>query len=82
MANTIEPLIYLAEQGLGITCLPDFAIRRQLVEGTLVKVLGDHTEHEGTFRMLWPSSRYLSPKLRVFVRLHVAEFVRGMIART
>ncbi len=67
VANTIEPLIYMAEQGLGITCLPDFAIRRQLVEGTLVKVLGDHTEHEGTFRMLWPSSRYLSPKLRVFV---------------
>jgi DNA-binding transcriptional LysR family regulator len=67
VANTIEPLIYMAEQGLGITCLPDFAIRRQLAEGTLVSVLDSHTHHSGTFRMLWPSSRYLSPKLRVFV---------------
>jgi DNA-binding transcriptional LysR family regulator len=67
VANTIEPLITMAEQGLGIACLPDFAIRRQLEKGTLVTVLDAHTHHEGTFRMLWPSSRYLSPKLRVFV---------------
>ncbi len=66
-ANTIEPLIYMAEQGLGITCLPDFAIRGQLAAGTLVSILDDHTEHSGTFRILWPSSRHPSPKLRVFV---------------
>lgn len=67
VVNTIEPLIFMAEQGLGITCLPDFAIRRQLADGSLVTVLEQHTQHQGTFRMLWPSSRYLSPKLRVFV---------------
>jgi len=65
--STIEPLIYMAEQGLGIACLPDFAIRHQLEEGALVAVLDDHTQHQGVFRMFWPSSRYLSPKLRVFV---------------
>ena len=63
VVNTIEPLIFMAEQGLGITCLPDFAIRRQLDEGGLVAVLADHTDHSGTFRLLWPSSRYVSPKL-------------------
>jgi DNA-binding transcriptional LysR family regulator len=67
VANTIEPLIYMAEQGLGIACLPDFAIRRQLEKGTLISVLDSHIQYSGTFRMLWPSSRYLSPKLRVFV---------------
>jgi DNA-binding transcriptional LysR family regulator len=67
VANTIEPLIQMAEQGLGIACLPDFAIRRQLAEGALVAVLDAHIDHSGTFRLLWPSSRYLSPKLRVFV---------------
>jgi DNA-binding transcriptional LysR family regulator len=67
VVNTIEPLIHLAEQGLGIACLPDFAIRRQLAKRTLIAVLDDHIDHSGTFRMLWPSSRYLSPKLRVFV---------------
>jgi len=67
VVNTIEPLIYMAEQGLGITCLPDFAIQRQLGDGTLATVLDRHVHHAGTFRMLWPSSRYGSPKLRVFV---------------
>ena len=67
VANTIEPLIHMVERGLGIACLPDFAIRRQLEEGTLVTVLDGHIHHAGALRMLWPSSRYLSPKLRVFV---------------
>ncbi len=67
VANTIEPLIYLAEQGLGITCLPDFAIRGQIGQGTLVEVLARHTDHSGSFRILWPTSRHLAPKLRVFV---------------
>lgn len=67
IVNTIEPLIYMAEQGLGIACLPDFAIRDQLDRGILVTILDAHVEHEGLFRILWPSSRHLSPKLRVFV---------------
>jgi DNA-binding transcriptional LysR family regulator len=67
IANTIEPLIYMAEQGIGIACLPDFAIRRQLAQGTLQSVLDEYVEHSGPFRVLWPSSRHLSPKLRVFI---------------
>jgi len=67
VANTIEPLIDMAAQGHGIASLPDFAIRRQLEDGTLVPVLDRYIRHEGTFRILWPSSRYLSPKIRVFV---------------
>ncbi|MCG2842247.1 LysR family transcriptional regulator [Sandaracinobacter sp. RS1-74] len=67
VASAIEPLIYLAEQGLGLACLPDFAIRDQLARGSLVSVLDDAVRHSGTFRILWPSSRHLSPKLRVFV---------------
>ena len=67
VANTIEPLIHMAEQGLGIACLPDFAIRQKLDDGALVTVLEGHTHHAGLFRILWPSSRYVSPKLRVFV---------------
>src|ERR1700750_1045911 len=33
VASTIEPLICMAEQGLGIAYLPDFAIARHLAEG-------------------------------------------------
>jgi DNA-binding transcriptional LysR family regulator len=66
-ASTMEPLITLAEMDLGITCMPDFCIRRQLADGSLVSVLEDHTRFEGVFRAVWPSSRFLSPKRRVFV---------------
>lgn len=67
IANNIEPLIHMAEQGIGIACLPNFAVRQQIEEGRLVAVLADHVQSAGAFRVLWPSSRQLSPKLRVFV---------------
>src|SRR6267378_2119297 len=64
VASTIEPLIYMAEQGVGIACLPDFAVGRQLREGVLVAVLDDYTDCSGTLRVLWPSSRHLAPGRR------------------
>lgn len=67
VSNALEPLIHMAEEGLGIACLPDFTVRRQLREGTLVSVLESQLGRCGTYRILWPSSRHLSPKLRVFV---------------
>lgn len=67
IVNTIEPLICMAEQGLGIACLPEFAIRGQLEQGRLRTVLDDHVQHSGLFHVLWPSSRYMAPKLRAFV---------------
>ena len=57
----------MVEQGMGIACLPDFAISRRLREGVLVAVLDDYAEPSGTLRVLWPSSRHLSPKVRAFV---------------
>jgi DNA-binding transcriptional LysR family regulator len=75
VASTLEPLIYMAEQGLGIAYLPDFAIGRQLREGVLVTVLDDYTDHSGPLRVLWPSSRHLAPKLRAFVDFLAANLV-------
>lgn len=66
-SSTVEPLVSLAELGLGLVCVPDFAIRRQLAQGSLITVLGDHIDHKGVFRAVWPSSRFVSPKLRVFI---------------
>jgi DNA-binding transcriptional LysR family regulator len=70
--TTLEPLIFMAEQGMGIAYVPDFAIGRQLREGLLVTVLDDYTDRSGPLRVLWPSSRHLAPKLRVFVDFLVA----------
>lgn len=67
VSSAIEPLLYMAERGLGLACLPDFAVRDRLAAGTLVSVLEDAVQHGGTLRILWPSSRHVSPKLRAFV---------------
>lgn len=66
-ASAIEPLVDMAERGLGIACLPDFAVREPIEAGVLTSVMDDALDHFGTFRILWPSSRQLSPKIRVFV---------------
>jgi DNA-binding transcriptional LysR family regulator len=66
-ASTIDALIYLAERGVGIACVPDFCIRQQIADGSLVSVLREHVDHTEVIRAMWPSSRYLSPKLRVFI---------------
>lgn len=67
VASTLEPLIHLAENGFGITCLPNFAVKQQIAEGKLVAILDEYLAETGIFRVLWPTNRYLSPKIRVFV---------------
>lgn len=67
VCNTSAALLDVAIAGLGIACLPDFMVQEALALGELVEVLGAHIEHQGTFRLLWPSSKYLSPKIRAFI---------------
>src|SRR4029077_15643685 len=67
LASTLEPIIFMAEQGMGIAYLPDFAIGRQLREGVLVTVLDDYSDVEVPLRIQRPPSRHLAPKLRVLV---------------
>lgn len=66
-SNNLESLIFAASQGLGIAFVPDFVVRGALAEGSLVAVLDDYQIDSGKFSVLWPSSRHLLPKLRVFV---------------
>ncbi|MGF6769951.1 DNA-binding transcriptional LysR family regulator [Paraburkholderia sp. GAS199] len=67
IATAVEPLTSLAEQGLGLTCAPDFTVRAQLAQGSLVAVLQPYLDSPSTFRALWPSGRQIAPKARVFV---------------
>lgn len=80
IANSIEPLVSMAEQHLGIACLPDFAIKSQLSEGKLKPVLEQYVEHTGYFHVLWPSGRSVAPKLRVFVDFMSAHLLPGRSA--
>jgi DNA-binding transcriptional LysR family regulator len=67
VASTLEPLISMATEGLGLTCVPVFTVAAQLEAGTLVSVLPDYVSGANTFRALWPSGRQAVPKVRVFV---------------
>lgn len=67
VCNTSSALMDVAMAGLGIACLPDFMVRQAVATGELLLVLDKYINHQGTFRLLWPSSKYLSPRIRVFI---------------
>lgn len=67
ICNTLDSLLRVTRAGLGIACLPDFMIAEDVAAGRLRPVLTEHMEHGGAFWMLWPSSKYALPKLRVFI---------------
>lgn len=65
--NNMEAVLGATLRGLGIGHMPDFLVAQALSEGTLVRVLDELNDVGGHFNALWPSSRHLSPKVRVFV---------------
>jgi hypothetical protein len=67
VANATEALIAFAEQGMGIACVPDFTVHRQLADGSLRLIINGCLEYRGSLRAIWPSSRIPSPKLLVFI---------------
>ncbi|BEU23766.1 LysR family transcriptional regulator [Paraburkholderia sp. 22B1P] len=67
VATAVEPLIAMAEQDLGLACVPDFTVRAQVENGTLVPVLREYSGALSVFRALWPSGGQLTPKMRAFV---------------
>lgn len=67
VTNTLDPQVCFAEQGLGIACLPEIAVRQQLQDGKLITVLDEYSHESMVFHVLWPSSRHLSPKIRALV---------------
>lgn len=67
VCNTTEVIVDVARSGLGVACLPDFMTTQSIKNGELVQVLTDYTVHTGVFRLVWPSSKHLSLRLRVFI---------------
>ncbi|CAA0100805.1 HTH-type transcriptional regulator PgrR [Starkeya nomas] len=66
-ATAIDPLIRLAVEGLGIACLPPFAVRDEIADGRLVSLLEEYVVEADQFSVLWPAGRQLTPKVRAFV---------------
>lgn len=67
VCNNIETRLSFALRGCGIAFLPEHSVRAELAAGTLRTLLDDYVDSTGTFHLLWPSSRHMLPKLRVFV---------------
>lgn len=67
VCNNLEAQVYFAQQGCGITCLPEFAVRDALAMGKLQKILPEYVSHNASFNILWPSGGYMTPRLRVFI---------------
>ncbi|WP_343714261.1 LysR family transcriptional regulator [Inquilinus sp.] len=67
VANSTDALLAAAIRGLGLLYTADFVVAEALEAGSLQTVLDDYQPPPGMFWALWPSSRQLSPKVRVFV---------------
>lgn len=67
VCNNIETRVCFALQGLGIACLPDFSVQDKLDAGLLRPLLGTYVERTVSLHVVWPSGRYITPRLRAFI---------------
>ncbi|MGE8679420.1 MAG: LysR substrate-binding domain-containing protein [Achromobacter marplatensis] len=65
--NNMEALLGATIKGFGIGWMPDFLVDDAIANGALQAVLVEAVQTQGQFQAIWPSSRNLSPKVRVFV---------------
>lgn len=77
ICNNLDMLIHTARQGLGIACVPEFAVREALDNGELESILPGQVLRTLQMQVVWPSSRYLTPKLRAFIDFICGSGVRG-----
>jgi DNA-binding transcriptional LysR family regulator len=63
-----------ALRGVGIAALPTFLCNDDLRDGRLVYVLGDWLIGRAEMRVIYPSNRYLAPRVRLFVEALVAGY--------
>jgi DNA-binding transcriptional LysR family regulator len=67
VCSTLEARRAFAVRGIGVTYLPDFAITDELAYGRLVPVLPDFSDGGGAFRLMWPATPLITPKLKAFI---------------
>jgi DNA-binding transcriptional LysR family regulator len=73
-ANNGEVLAVAALRHQGITLLPSFIAGRHLQSGALQRVLADYAPEPMPMSLLYPPTRYLSAKVRLFIDFIRARF--------
>ena len=68
VSNSLDSLFAAALQGLGIVHAIRLPLERPLADGRLMAILTEYDLQDARpMRMLYPSSRQLSPKVRAFI---------------
>lgn len=68
--NHSEIRLSAVKAGMGVGCVPDFVAKEALASGAVVRLLPDwsfDTNYQGIAYLLFPSSRYTAPKVRVLI---------------
>lgn len=76
-SNNLESILQATLQGLGLAYVPEFIVRSALASGELKSVLASHLKEGGKFSVVWPSSRHMLPKVRVFIDFLTEKQVLG-----
>jgi DNA-binding transcriptional LysR family regulator len=75
-----EMYIATARLGLGLIQVPSYRVQADLARGTLVDVLPDFPPMASPVYVLYPQSRQLSPRVRVFIDWLSSEFAARLPA--
>ncbi|MGB1238992.1 MAG: LysR family transcriptional regulator [Pseudomonadales bacterium] len=67
VANNGDFLCQMAIAGCGVALLPSFIVKKPLERGELTKVLDDHTFPSINAYVVYPSSKFLARRARVFI---------------
>lgn len=70
--SNVDTLIFMALQGRGLACVPNFSVMEPLDDGRLVTILPDYINRIESFHIVWPGNRQITPKVRVFID-HIVE---------
>jgi len=73
-AGGFGPLVDAAIAGAGIALVPESLCREAIASGSLVALLPDLRLPEGGIYAVYPSPRYLTPKVRSFI-----DFIAGRL---
>lgn len=65
-SNDMETLRAAAMAGLGVTMMPEYAVRSDLQAGRLARVLPDHALETRMLQVIYPPTRHLSAVVRSF----------------
>ncbi|HUH37932.1 MAG TPA: LysR family transcriptional regulator [Spongiibacteraceae bacterium] len=70
-------LLSAARAGLGIAQLPFFSVLEDIAQGRLVQVLPAWSQHTSPVWIIYPQSRHLTAKVRVFVD-YLVDYLRAL----